>query len=130
MDGDTIDVAASDGTEFRVRVIGIDAPELDTCEGQPALDAMSAMVLGREVALVMGGDGEDTDGYGRYLRYVDVDGVDAGLSLIEQGHAIARYDSRDGYGRHDREDAYVGADAASLDWTCIDEPDLLHHQGP
>ncbi len=56
--------------------------------------------------------------------------IDSGLALIEQGHAIARYDSRDGYGRHDREDAYVGADAASPDWTCIDETDLLHHQGP
>ena len=28
--------------------------------------------------------------------------------------AVARYDSRDGYGRHPREDAYVAADAASL----------------
>ena len=29
------------------------------------------------------------------------------------GRAIARYDSRDGYGRHPREDTYVAADAAS-----------------
>jgi micrococcal nuclease len=36
-----------------------------------------------------------------------VGGTDAGLTLIEDGFAIARYDSRDGYGRHTREDADV-----------------------
>ena len=36
---------------------------------------------------------------------------EAGLRLIEQGLAIARYDSRDGYGRHPREDRYVRADS-------------------
>ena len=62
--------------------------------------------------------------YGRLLRYVDVGSTDAGLSLIEDGWAIARYDSRDGYGRHPREDAYVRADAASADLGCYpdDEP--------
>ena len=33
--------------------------------------------------------------------------------MINQGWAIARYDSRDGYGRHAREASYVAADAAS-----------------
>ena len=54
------------------------------------------------------------DGYGRLLRYVDsAGGVDAGLQMINQGWAIARYDSRDGYGRHAREASYVAADAVS-----------------
>ena len=66
----------------------------------------------------MGGDGEDTDRYGRLLRYVDIAGADAGLTLIEEGFAIARYDSRDGYGRHDREDTYVAEDAASPNDVC------------
>ena len=54
------------------------------------------MVQGRTVTLSMGGDGEDTDKYGRFLRYVDVDGVDTGQAMIEVGLATARYDSRDG----------------------------------
>ena len=33
--------------------------------------------------------------------------------MINQGWAIARYDSRDGYGRHAREASYVAADAVS-----------------
>ena len=35
------------------------------------------------------------------------------LAMIESGWAISRYDSRDGYGRHAREDAYVAADVGA-----------------
>ena len=35
--------------------------------------------------------------------------------MIQEGLAVARYDSRDGYGTHPREAAYVAADAASPD---------------
>ena len=38
--------------------------------------------------------------------------------MIKQGWAVARYDSRDGYGRHAREASYVAADAASPAQTC------------
>ncbi len=122
IDGDTVDLVASDGGAFRVRLIGIDAPESGACDGPAATNAMVRMVQGRTVTLSMGGDGEDTDRYGRFLRYVDVDGVDTGQAMIEVGLATARYDSRDGYGRHDREDAYVAADAASENYTCSPPP--------
>jgi endonuclease YncB( thermonuclease family) len=56
---------------------------------------------------------EDTDRYGRTIAYVDVLGVDAGKELIAQGYAIARYDSRDGYGEHPRESLYIEVDQAS-----------------
>ncbi|MET0908517.1 MAG: excalibur calcium-binding domain-containing protein, partial [Ilumatobacteraceae bacterium] len=39
-----------------------------------------------------------------------------------QGWAIARYDSRDGYGRHAREASYVAADAASPAGACGSVP--------
>jgi hypothetical protein len=109
VDGDTVDL--SDGE--RVRIIGIDTPE----RGQPgyseAAAAMTAMVLGRQVVLSPGAQ-QDRDRYGRLLRYLDVDGQDVGLAMISQGWAIARYDSRDGYGHHSREATYVAADQASL----------------
>ena len=54
------------------------------------------------------------------IRYVDIDGLDAGLEQIEAGFAIARYDSRDGYGDHEREAHYVSADATSPDFACGD----------
>ena len=119
VDGDTVDVEGVG----RIRVIGIDTPERGACGYESATQAMSVLVLGRRVSLVPGAT-EDSDRYGRLLRYVDVGSRDAGLSLISDGWAIARYDSRDGYGRHPREDEYVSADMASEDRGCYpdDEP--------
>ena len=113
VDGDTVDV---DGVG-RIRVIGIDTPERGACGYESATQAMSVLVLDKEVTLVSGA-AEDEDRYGRLLRYVDVGAVDAGLSLIEDGWAIARYDSRDGYGAHPREEQYVAADLAAPDLGC------------
>jgi endonuclease YncB( thermonuclease family) len=113
VDGDTLDVAGVG----RIRVIGIDTPERGECGFESATLAMGALVDRRVVSLVPGAR-DDADQYGRLLRYVDVDGVDAGLELIRQGWAIARYDSRDGYGPHTREGEYVAADASSDDLGC------------
>jgi len=113
VDGDTVDVLSSSGVEERIRVVGIDTPEQGQCGFEEAADALARLVAGQTVTLVAGAR-DDRDRYGRLLRYLDVGTVDAGLELIRAGHAIARYDSRDGYGRHPREGAYVAADAASL----------------
>jgi hypothetical protein len=59
------------------------------------------------------------------LRYVDVNGTDAGLRLIKEGLAIARYDSRDGYGFHPREPKYIAADKASKNVTCAKPAPLV-----
>lgn len=113
VDGDTVDV---DGVG-RIRVIGIDTPERGACGYESATQAMSVLVLDKDVTLVRGAT-DDEDRYGRMLRYVDVGSVDAGLSLIEDGWAIARYDSRDGYGAHPRQEQYVAADLAAPDLGC------------
>jgi micrococcal nuclease len=117
VDGDTIDVEHADGRVERVRVIGIDAPESGECGYGEASEEMASMVRDREVTLTPGAR-DDRDRYDRLLRYVDVDGIDAGLTLIEEGLAVARYDSRDGYGAHPREDTYVATDAATPTITC------------
>jgi endonuclease YncB( thermonuclease family) len=111
IDGDTVDVQRG-ATRERVRVIGIDTPERGECGFESASDALADLVLHRDITLTPGAR-DDRDRYDRLLRYLDLGDTDAGLSLIRQGLAIARYDSRDGHGRHPREDAYVAADAAS-----------------
>ena len=113
VDGDTVDVSTGE----TIRIIGIDTPERGVCGYSDATDNMEALVLGQPVTLTPGAR-DDVDKYGRLLRYVDVNGVDAGLDQINKGLAIARYDSRDGYGAHTREQQYVAADAASADYTC------------
>jgi hypothetical protein len=112
VDGDTIDLRNGS----TVRLVGIDTPERGECGYEQASQNMASLVLGRRVRLTV--SDEDTDRYGRLLRYVNIGAVDAGLRQIRAGLAVARYDSRDGYGHHPREDVYVAADAAHQDRTC------------
>ena len=122
-DGDTVDISSTDGQVFTVRVLGIDAPEIGTgCAADLATETMTNLVLGREVALTMGADGEDVDQYGRFLRFVEVDGTDVGLALLSYGLASARHDSSDGYANHGREAQYHSADDSSIDYSCAPPP--------
>ncbi len=115
IDGDTIDTTAG-----RVRLIGIDTPERGDCNYEPAADELLRVIAEQsdQVVLVRGGT-DDTDRYDRLLRYVDtVGGRDLNLHMITSGYATARYDSQDGYPRHDREDAYRAADLTSPEQSC------------
>jgi endonuclease YncB( thermonuclease family) len=116
IDGDTIELGNGQG----VRVVGIDTPERGECGFDAATANMQRLVLGKRVRLTV--TDEDTDRYGRLLRYVDVDGRDAGLAQINAGLAIARYDSRDGYGFHPRENRYIAADKATPNKTACPKP--------
>ena len=112
IDGDTIELS----TGSDVRIVGIDTPEVGQCGYEAATNHMARLVLNQRVRLTM--SDEDTDYYGRWLRYVNVGSVDAGLQQIMHGFAIARYDSRDGYGFHVRETSYIAADRASKKPPC------------
>jgi endonuclease YncB( thermonuclease family) len=116
VDGDTI-WASRAGETRKIRIIGIDTPEIGQCGYSEASRNLRGIIGGRPVTLTAGAR-DDVDRYGRLLRYVDVNGVDAGLRQVKQGFAIARYDSRDGYGRHAREAAYVAADRTSPKAPC------------
>jgi len=118
VDGDTI-WAARGAESVKVRLIGIDTPEVGQCGFAEASRNLRGLIGSQRVTLTPGAQ-TDLDRYGRSLRYVDVRGVDAGLRQIKQGYAVARYDSRDGYGAHPRETAYVRADAGSPKARCAD----------
>src|SRR6478735_1205432 len=118
VDGDTIWVSRS-GISRNFFFIGIATPETGECGFTEARNALRDIIGGQRVTLTAGAR-DDVDRYGRLLRYVDVNGVDAGLRLVKQGYAVARYDSRDGYGSHTREAAYVRADAASPKAACAE----------
>ena len=110
VDGDTVVIDSGK----RVRLIGVDTPERDTCGFAAATAAMRRMVEDRTVVLVNPDSVQDLDAYGRLLRFVDVGGTDAGLAQIRSGLGTARYDSRDGYDEHPREDEYHRADRESV----------------
>mgnify|MGYP003587872091 CR=1 FL=1 len=115
IDGDTIDTTAG-----RVRFAGIDTPERGECNFGPASSYLKARIaeVGNSVVLVPAGD-DDTDRYGRLIRYVDTpDGQDLGQLMLSSGLARSRYDSRDGYGAHPREAVYIAADAGAAAPSC------------
>jgi endonuclease YncB( thermonuclease family) len=124
VDGDTIELGNGAG----VRIVGIDTPEAGACGFEAATSSMVRMVQGKRVRLTL--SDEDADRYGRLLRYVNVGEMDAGLRQIKRGLAIARYDSRDGYGFHAREPRYVAADRASKNrFACPKPAPLVDHGG-
>ncbi len=112
IDGDTIEVTDAGGHTEKVRLIGIDTPERGECGFKESGARLLELILNLDVLLVPGGT-DDRDRYKRLLRYVDIGEIDTGLVLIQEGFAIARYDSRDGYSQHDRESKYIKADSES-----------------
>ena len=93
IDGDTIDVA----TFGRVRLLGIDAPEIgrgfDTTApfGREARDRLASLVLHRWIRLEQ--EGARLDGYNRHLAYVmREDGVFVNAALVRDG--LARVSAR------------------------------------
>ncbi len=81
-DGDTLTVL--DGTrQVRVRLWGIDAPERKQPWSSRSRAALAARAMHRDAIVATRG----TDGYGRTLARVAVDGVDLGEAQVRDGMA-------------------------------------------
>lgn len=110
VDGDTIAVVPTDqlpatnerGTEHYVRVLGIDAPEMnkmgdapEECGAQDATDHLVTLLNDQQsVSLVFDTISDHTDRFGRSLAYVETTGgqpVDVGHEQIRAGFAEAWY---------------------------------------
>ncbi|MBE2267314.1 MAG: thermonuclease family protein [Anaerolinea sp.] len=86
IDGDTIDVEIN-GVGYRVRYVGVNTPESDQPCYEAATNANAALVEGKTVMLVR--DVNNTDQYGRLLRYVYVNGEFVNAELVAEGWAEA-----------------------------------------
>lgn len=94
-DGDTIEVRIG-SVGYRVRYIGINTPERDEVCYDEARRANLALVGGRTVTLVA--ERENTDRFGRLLRYVYADGIFVNARLIEEGWAeVVQYPPNVGF---------------------------------
>jgi endonuclease YncB( thermonuclease family) len=82
-DGDTVRVLTADKKEIRVRLEGIDAPELGQDHSAKAKEALSGLVFGQTVTVKKTGE----DRYGRTLAYVFVGDTDVSAKLLEAGWA-------------------------------------------
>jgi micrococcal nuclease len=79
------------GTEYRVRLADINAPELGTVEGERARSALESLIQGRTVMLDVD-DADVFDKYGRiiavaYIDYNETHILNINKWLVEEGHA-------------------------------------------
>ncbi len=94
-DADTLLVQLTGGAHERVRLLGVDAPEVkgyrEAEPGGEEAKARARELLGSgPIRLETDATADDRDGYGRLLRYVRLsDGRDLGRTLIEEGYARA-----------------------------------------
>ena len=81
-DGDTISIIR-DGRSVRIRLDGIDCPELGQDFGTKAKQFTSNLVFGKEVTAEI----RDVDKYGRLVCRVFIDSQDLSLALVKAGLA-------------------------------------------
>ena len=104
IDGDTIQVRF-EGNSYTVRLIGVDTPETkhptQTVEyfGREASAFTKAHLEGKTVALVRDRTGDTAERYGRWLRYVYLDGDNFNARLIREGSERANLRNIDDFSR-------------------------------
>ncbi|SKH86916.1 thermonuclease family protein [Mycobacteroides abscessus] len=94
VDGDTIDVLDQDRRRLRIRIIGIDSPELHkpnytkACFSEEASEYAHRTLDGQKIALEYDPDGDRIDRYGRTLAYVILaDGRNFSVESARGGYA-------------------------------------------
>jgi len=93
-DGDTVWVQPVSGGPYRkLRLVGIDAPEICQSGGEAARAALADRVLQQRVRVEERG----SDSYGRGLARIERDGEDLNAWLVRSGLAWASGGGRHGY---------------------------------
>jgi endonuclease YncB( thermonuclease family) len=82
-DGDTITVLDANLTQHKIRLAGIDAPELRQAFGSRSKQNLSNLVYNRQVTVIW----QKYDRYGRTVGVVLVDGHDVNLEQVLAGMA-------------------------------------------
>lgn len=83
VDGDSLWVRPQGGAPLRLRVSGVDAPEICQRHGRDARDALAMRLQGKKVRVTL----QHKDTYDRWLARVDGPDGDVGAWLVGQGHA-------------------------------------------
>lgn len=82
-DGDTLTVLSANLEQYKIRLSGIDAPELKQPYGSASRKHLAALVAGKDVAVIWNAK----DKYKRVLGKVLIDNVDANLRQVDGGMA-------------------------------------------
>lgn len=87
IDGDTIIMK----NDQRVRLIGIDAAEIETSQGKKAKTFLKNRIEGERVTLQTDPQKPNKGKYDRLLRYVHHEGTDLSALLLREGFAEVAY---------------------------------------
>jgi len=83
IDGDTVEIMGEGTKPFKVRLMGIDAPERRQPYGKKSKQVLSDLIYKKIVRLV----GSKKDRYGRTLSRLYVGEIDVSAAMVEQGAA-------------------------------------------
>lgn len=94
-DGDTIDLKVDLGFnisyEMKVRLYGINCPELSTQAGKDARDYLKS-ILPLNAKVIFQSHKDKKEKYGRYLGKISFNNIDINVDLIVKGHAVSFMD--------------------------------------
>jgi endonuclease YncB( thermonuclease family) len=82
-DGDTVTVLDSSKIQWKIRLMGIDAPEKKQAFGNKSKQHLSDLVYNKHVTV----EYSKQDQYGRTVGKIVVDGIDANLEQVKAGLA-------------------------------------------
>lgn len=90
VDGDTVDALVDLGfhitIEMKLRLYGINAPEMKTEAGHPARDYLKSLLDGKIITLKTIKDKREK--YGRYLAILIADNAIVNDMMVNAGHAV------------------------------------------
>ncbi len=91
IDGATVDIQFSRAEIRRVRLIGVDAPELDAPYYKESTKFLDNLIMAEAVYFQFGADGDTVDKSGRWPAYLyrAPDGLFVNLEIIRQGYGRA-----------------------------------------
>ena len=99
-DGDSITVLSVEKKQIKIRLEGIDAPELKQAFGSRAKEHLSSLIMGKDVTLIVKGE----DLYKRTLSKILLGAQDVNLTMISDGFAC-------NYSKYSKDKKFAEAEA-------------------
>tara|TARA_B110000196_G_scaffold117401_1_gene101990 strand:- start:112 stop:687 length:576 start_codon:yes stop_codon:yes gene_type:complete len=90
VDGDTIQVIDSNGIKFKIRLLGIDTPELKQRFGYESSLSLKKIIDGKSVIIISKPENNKPYTLGRYKRIIGkiiLNGKDINLEMVQKGMA-------------------------------------------
>ena len=82
-DGDTINIVNENGKKVKIRLYGIDAPEIKQAYGEKSRHCLEDMLFNKKISYAI----EDKDKYGRIVATIYADNVNVNYEMIKKGCA-------------------------------------------